>query len=168
MPTAAGIRQDNSSSPNRFIVSASDSDTVSHSFCRLMFWRWGIRKQFNRTNSSSIIALPSFPGARRWVPRAKTSGSSLNASVMLRGPLVQKTRFGNMLLWGRPRRRRKRAVDCGGGQGHNRRTLEQILQIVIAILGEPTNLDMPLFKSDMHVSAQPIDELEGSCSLSSR
>ena len=55
-----------------------------------------------------------------------------------------------------------------GGQGHNRRTLEQILQIVIAILGEPTNLDMPLFKSDMHVSAQPIDELEGSCSLSSR
>ena len=56
----------------------------------------------------------------------------------------------------------------GLGQGHNRRTLEQILQIVIAILGEPANLDLPLFKSDTHVSAQPIDELEGSCSLSSR
>lgn len=38
------LRQDNSSSPNNFIAWSSDSDTVSHFFCRLMLWPLGHSK----------------------------------------------------------------------------------------------------------------------------
>jgi hypothetical protein len=49
------------------MVSASDSDTVSHFFCRLMLWHWGIRKQFHHSTPNLILGPEGgFPGKVFW------------------------------------------------------------------------------------------------------